>query len=511
MDVARLADQLASTCLEKIQPPIRPNLDIVTIEDLAVVAAQVPAAEARDLPVFVRSLGLTGGAFLRTHDGNRAMNAFEVHALQSRRGQPQDDRDPVEECAGTTPGSHAVAALLQRVRAGRSAFGGFSDEQVLEMLGVRRSEPGKGSALTLAGVLALGAYPQQVFPQLNTTFVVFPTADGSPTRDGTRFLDNESIDGAVPAQIQGALRAIRRNMKMRAQVIGLLREDVPEYPEEALREVIANALLHRDYSSLSRGTQVRIEMYPDRLVVTSPGGLFGGVNESELMSEPVSSSRNAHLAKLLEDVEVPGTGRAVCENRGSGLLAVAASLRRAGMQPPEIRSDLTHFRVILRNHTLMDDETLRWLAEQVESGLSDQQKLGLALARRTGEINNGDYRALTGADAATASRDLAQIADGGWIARRGGRKYARWVFVAQDGVETDHESATLPMQQDVLTREETVRRFLAAGPRSARELAEAVGVARPSRAAREVTSPRGRCECQRKCARLVLGTAQSWS
>lgn len=82
---------------------------------------------------------------------------------------------------------------------------------------------------------------------------------------------------------------------------------------------------------------MRIELYPDRLEITSPGGLFGGVTESELMSEPVSSSRNAHLAKLLEDVEVPGTGRTVCENRGSGLVAVAASLRRAGMQPPEIQ------------------------------------------------------------------------------------------------------------------------------------------------------------------------------
>ena len=44
---------------------------------------------------------------------------------------------------------------------------------------------------------------------------------------------------------------------------------------------------------------------PDRLAITSLGGPFGGVTESELMSEPVSSSRNAHLAKLLEDVEVP--------------------------------------------------------------------------------------------------------------------------------------------------------------------------------------------------------------
>jgi ATP-dependent DNA helicase RecG len=74
---------------------------------------------------------------------------------------------------------------------------------------------------------------------------------------------------------------------------------VSEYPVEALREAVVNALMHRDYAQVARGTQVQVEMYPDRLLVRNPGGLFGPVSEGELGLEGVSSSRNPVLAALL--------------------------------------------------------------------------------------------------------------------------------------------------------------------------------------------------------------------
>ena len=79
-------------------------------------------------------------------------------------------------------------------------------------------------------------------------------------------------------------------MKRRGIVVGLGREDRWEYPEEAIREIVANALMHRDYHSLAHGSQVRVELYPDRLVVSSPGGIYGPVAREDLMAEPVSSS-----------------------------------------------------------------------------------------------------------------------------------------------------------------------------------------------------------------------------
>ena len=87
---------------------------------------------------------------------------------------------------------------------------------------------------------------------------------------------------------------------------------------------------------LAHGAQVRIEVYPDRLRVTNPGGLHGEISRTSLFSEPLTSSRNSYLARLLEGGEIPRTSRTVCENRGSGLLTVARELRKAGLEAPDL-------------------------------------------------------------------------------------------------------------------------------------------------------------------------------
>lgn len=95
--------------------------------------------------------------------------------------------------------------------------------------------------------------------------------------EGERFLENVTVDGPIPVILQEVTAALRRNMSRAAIVRGLGREDRYDYPTEVIRELVTNALMHRDYSPESRGTQVQIELYPDRLVVKNEGGLSGGV------------------------------------------------------------------------------------------------------------------------------------------------------------------------------------------------------------------------------------------
>ena len=135
------------------------------------------------------------------------------------------------------------------------------------------------------------------------------------------------------------------------------RTDVYDYPAEVVREAVANALLHRDYSPYSRGTPVQITLYADRLVVASPGGLFGAITEDDLGGEGVTSTRNPVLAKLLQDVRLPETGRMVCENRSSGIPTMLRELRRAGSPPPEFHSRITRFKVIMPRHDGVDRES----------------------------------------------------------------------------------------------------------------------------------------------------------
>ncbi len=478
IDARKLANDLASTCADQLEPAIRAEIDIGAVDGQPVVVARIDELPADRKPCHVKARGRERGCYLRTHDGDRLLSFYEVHVLVASRGQPRDDLLPVLEATPADLDADLVASLLRRMRATRGPlFTSVSDDEMLRLLRVL-IDTDDGARPSLAGLLALGRYPQSFYPQLDVTFVAYPTVTGEPLRDGTRFLDNQSIDGSVPIMVATALAAVRRNMKRRSVIVGMGRLDQWEYPEEAVREVIANALMHRDYHPSAQGTQVRIELYPDRLVVANPGGLHGPVNQEDLLAEAVSSSRNSLLAKLLEDVEVPGTGRTVCENRGSGLLAMAAALRGAGIEPPELIDNVREFRVVFRNHSLLDDEAVAWLSTIDTAALSDHQRLGLAFLHRNTTITNQQYRSLTGCDSVTASKELTGMAAAGLLEKTRDRRWTLWRLA--DGLGTggpggagagrEHRPAA---RQNRVTE---IRALLADGPRDTREIADALGL-----------------------------------
>ncbi len=478
IDSGKLAADLASACADQLEPPIRPEIEIIEIEGHNVVAAFVDELPQTQKPCFVKSRGIERGSFVRTFDGDRSLSTYEVHVLQSSRGQPDDDGAIVAGATTDHLDPALTSALLARLRSTRGhVFASASDDEILDMMGVTVARDGTRE-VTLAGLLALGRFPQQFVPQLDVTFVALPAVSGEPLQDGTRFLDNQSIDGPIPRMVSETLAALRRNMKRRSIVVGLGREDRWEYPEEAIRELVANALMHRDYNQLAHGTQVRVSLYPDRLDVSSPGGLHGPVSHEDLLAEPVSSSRNARLAKLLEDVEVESTGRTVCENRGSGLLATAAALRDAGMEPPQIIDNIREFRMVIRNHGLLDDDAVAWLSTLDTAQLNDRQRLGLAFIHRNARITNQQYRSVTGTDSLTATRELTGLAGEGLIEKTSDRRWAVWILA---GTRTSEPQPRLEFTPEEPSRSRgdrraAIRSLLTPGPQSAQHLADEIGL-----------------------------------
>lgn len=481
IDAPQLASDLGAACAVQLDPPARPDIDIVNVDGRPVVVAMIDPLPPGQKPCFVRSKGMDRGSYLRTHDGDRALTTYEVHVLVSSRGQPRDDISEVPGTSIDNLDDDLVRALIRRLRSTRGpVFASATDTEVLQLVGVLSADA--EPVLTLAGLLALGRYPQQQFPQLDVTFVAFPDPSGEPLPDGTRFLDNQSIDGPIPSMVATAMAALRRNMTRRGTITGAGRMDQWEYPDEVLREIVTNALMHRDYHPLARGSQVRIELYPDRVEVKNPGGLHGTVPPESLLAEPVTSSRNATLSKLLEDVETPGEGRTVAENRGSGLVAAAAALRNAGLQPPEIFSRPSEFKIIVRNHGLLDPETLQWLAEIETPQLSDRQHLALAFLRRNPDITNQRYRMLTGASPLEATRDLTGLATAGLLQKRNDRRWTVWSLAdslpeAQPRLEIFPEGASAADQVQIpTTRRSELHDLLSGGPRTTRELADSMKI-----------------------------------
>jgi ATP-dependent DNA helicase RecG len=259
--------------------------------------------------------------------------------------------------------------------------------------------------------------------------------------------------------VDEAVSAVLRNTSVRSFIEGSGRTDVYDYPAEVVREAVANALMHRDYSPYSRGTPVQVTLYADRLVIANPGGLFGAITEDDLGGEGVTSTRNPVLAKLLQDVRLPETGRMVCENRASGIPTMLRELRRAGSPLPEFHSRITRFKVIMPRHALLDDETMAWIASLGQSGLSSTQHLALAEMRAGRTVTNGTMRNL-GLEAHRATSELSDLVSRGVAVRIGERRHARYLL-APDALSVPETSEL--EESPVDDAEELVWRALADG------------------------------------------------
>lgn len=367
--------------------------------------------------------GQANGSYRRVGEGDYRMTPYEVQQLLASRGQPEDDLSPVPQASLADLNVPRVEAFVARLRRTRPSFAEETNLTALRRMRVIVPHPETGEMVpSIGGLLALGSYPQDFFPQLNVTFVHYPAAAGA--NDGTRFVDNRSLDGSIPEMVQLAMQSLRANMRRRAVVRGAGREDRWDYPEPALREAIVNALVHRDYGPLARGSQVQIEMYPDRLVVRNPGGLFGPVNVDRLGAPGVYSSRNGALLRMLEDVVLPEDGRPICENRGSGLHVMVGALEAAGLSPPEFVDHLASFEVVFPHHTLMNDEALDWLRSLGPEELSNAQAFALLLMRSGAVFTNAEYRARFLLDSRVATQELGHLVRRGLVQQSG---TGRWM------------------------------------------------------------------------------------
>jgi ATP-dependent DNA helicase RecG len=329
-NASKMQHDLGSLC-SSMEPAIRAHIEIHDIDGKHIITAQIPELPIALKPCYHPGAGLTNGAFIRVADGDRKLSHYEVQMLLSARGQPKDDEEPVAGTGIDDLQPRLVRGLITRLRARPGTpFAKLGNDAVLRTIKVLVSL-GNKHVCSLGGLIALGKYPQQIFPGLALTFVVYPATEvGEPGANQERFLDNVRIEGPIASMLEPAMGVLRRNMKQRSIVRGLYREDVDEYPATAVREGLINAVAHRDLSSAARGTPVQVQMFPNRLSVVNPGGLFGPVTVDLLGREGISSTRNATLLRLLEDINPVGERRAICENRGSRVGAMFAALRQAG-------------------------------------------------------------------------------------------------------------------------------------------------------------------------------------
>jgi len=431
-DPARIQSDLASLC-DRMAPPVRALIEVQPFEGRWVVTAEIPEVSADQKPCYYTGAGPINGSFIRVADGNRRLTEYEVHLFWESYRPPRYDRQPVAGKALNDLDPVRLKAFLDRMRR-RGRFRDWEDARILEILKVAVPAPGGGLVPTVAGYLALGRYPQEEWPGLHISVVRYPTIQpGAPGPRGERLVDSVKLEGNLAEMLTGAMEAILRNLRTSVVVRGLFREDLLEYPLEFLREVVVNALVHRDYSPQAQGTPVQVRLFPDRLEVENAGGLYGPVTEDRLGEPGLMAARNEVLMRILEDLPLE-EGRMMCENRGTGIVSMLEALRHSGLAPARFQDRRTTFHVSVSNAALLDETTLEWLNGLSRTvPLSETQRVALAYCKREGSLSHTEYRYLSPhLDSSLVTRELGDLVDKGLLLRHGVRRWTTYTLPASE-------------------------------------------------------------------------------
>ena len=327
-DPQDLMAKVVAQCNQMV-PVVRPIFTATGIEGKLVVSAEIGECDDSLKPCFYGGKGRIRGSYVRVGDADEVMSEYEVYSYEAFRRKIRAELDLVEDTLVNALDESALERYFNRIRERKKNLANLQREQILELQGFLR-----GNVPTLAGVLLFGLYPQAAFPQLCITAVRVPgTEIGDADDFGARFTDNKRIEGTIFQMLLDAVSFVRTNMRVETIINPetAARADRTEYPLIAVRELILNALVHRDYGRFTQNAPIRIMMFENRIEVESPGVLYGRLTIDEL-GKVRTDTRNPVIAGAMEIF-------GMTENRFSGIPTVRRALAEAGMPEPEFRID----------------------------------------------------------------------------------------------------------------------------------------------------------------------------
>jgi ATP-dependent DNA helicase RecG len=212
------------------------------------------------------------------------------------------------------------------------------------------------------------------------------------------------LKGNLFAQLESSVQLFRTYLQVRYEFEGKSREDEPlsamqrqeiwDYPIEALREAVINALIHRDY--FQTGAEIQIRVYDERVVITNPGTLPEGITVDELKLEGHPSvPRNSLLAQVFYYGEM-------LEKWGTGTSRMISLCRNQGILEPEFIANPDSFSVTFSKDIYAPERLLAL-------GLSERQVKAVQYVREHGTITNKEFRDLTGISERAALRELTDL------------------------------------------------------------------------------------------------------
>ena len=288
-------------------------------------------------------------------------------------------------------------------KAAKISIANFKSKNILESLKLS-----KGSSIKNAGVLFFDKDPRGKILQCQTFLVAFK---------GTNrvvIYDRVDVQDDLLTQFEEAITFLKKHLNVRSEIKGVNRTDIYEIPIEALREAVANAIIHRDYSMY--GTNITVEVHADRVVISNPGGIPEGVDIKSLIGG-VSMRRNELIADIFARMDK-------VERMGSGLKRIGEIMEEANQPYPEIESNL-FFRITFKR-PFYSEPKAESSPKPSDKRLDDTAKVILLEIQKKPHITAKELADVLGLTLRAIEKQLSKLKADGILARSGSRKAGFW-------------------------------------------------------------------------------------
>jgi ATP-dependent DNA helicase RecG len=376
LDIASLQESLTSYLRETIINPGKHQMQIIDYKQKKLLALTIDETPNEKKPCYKESKGVPNGARIRDGNTNRQMTDEEMRAFIRNNSDFSYDKT---EAKGTSLNLLSQDKIVAFLKESASRIGRVNPEkdeylEILKNISIvdtfkDRLKP------TIGGFLIFS----EMEPQLKKGFSRYQIRcvhyEGvSVTSD---IIDKADINGTLDQQIEDINKFILKNIPQRAQIVGTKRIEKYEYPEDAIRELVANAIIHRNYVITETYTQVNI--FSNRIEITNPGCLPPGITVNNI--KDAQFSRNEVIASILKDLKY-------LEEYGRGINIVMSRMREYDLPDPIFKNESNKFTVILLGSffkDLNDRQVKLWsrLQEQQRIDINECQQLFPNVSKQT--------------------------------------------------------------------------------------------------------------------------------
>lgn len=371
-----LGKETLETWVNEISQTSEPTL-IPEIESYKIQGKKIVAIVIKESPI--KPIAYKGICYLRVKNSNRRLTPKEIAELHLQITGSSWDSYPIKDARLDDIDLGKVKEYIKLANTiGRRKI----KEKPIEVL--RKLELIKSSKPSWAAILLFGKEPQRYVLQAKVHCGRF--------KNETTIINDEIIEGGLFEQVEKTMEFVKKSISLKFIITGKpRREEVWEYPLDAIREAVINAVVHRDYTEPS---EIQIRIYDDNLIVWSPGKLPLGITLDDLFRPHKSVLRNKLIARVFYDA-------GLIEQWGTGIKRITDACLKHGLPKPQFE-EYQGFRVIFRKD-IYTEEYLKSL------GLNERQIKAVMFVKKEGKITNKKYQEITKTSKPTATRDLTDL------------------------------------------------------------------------------------------------------